>query len=301
MTTWLDDYRPHGIPREVWSDGGVKAFVRDCIDKMEPLKGDPIRSRYARVLARFGAWCVQNGHPLDREEVLSPEMVDHYAFVVLRHDPSGATYRADLRRIGPRVTKRAPWQPRPTPLARRHVVPPYSESELEMLWNVVNSQSTTARRRAGRAMFLLGVGTGLDGRWIMSIRSADVQRRSGYLVVDVPQPHLRVVPVLDAYEARLVDLIDGLPETETLVGNEAMGKNATSRIVARLDIPSSAPAFSCSRLRSSWLAHHLAVGTRLPELMQAAGFEGLTVLSDLLPLVKTYPFSKYCEQLRGSE
>lgn len=39
------------------------------------------------------------------------------------------------------------------------------------------------------------------------------------------------------------------------------------------------------RLRSTQLVTHIAIGTRSPDLARAAGLQGDTVLSDLLPLV----------------
>jgi hypothetical protein len=54
---------------------------------------------------------------------------------------------------------------------------------------------------------------------------------------------------------------------------------------ASLLVANGHPRFSASRLRSTWLTVHLAMGTRFPELARAAGLQGVTVLSDLLPFV----------------
>ncbi len=59
------------------------------------------------------------------------------------------------------------------------------------------------------------------------------------------------------------------------------------------------PKLSASRLRSTWLVTHLAMGTRLPELARAAGLQGVTVLSDLLPFVPAIDEATAVEMLRG--
>src|SRR5260370_12198355 len=59
------------------------------------------------------------------------------------------------------------------------------------------------------------------------------------------------------------------------------------------------PALSAARLRSTWLVHHLTVGTRLPELMRAAGLTGVTVLSDLLADVPVLEDEQAAVMLRG--
>src|SRR5947209_6683109 len=41
------------------------------------------------------------------------------------------TYRALLRRLGPLLTTKAPWEPRPKAVTRRHVAAQYSPDELD--------------------------------------------------------------------------------------------------------------------------------------------------------------------------
>ncbi|MBV8295966.1 MAG: site-specific integrase, partial [Acidimicrobiia bacterium] len=87
----------------------------------------------ARVLARLAAWAVGEGLPLDAELVLDPDVVERFIAVGIADDPSRATYRSVLRRIGPRLTRRAPWEARPGTVAVRKVAVPYTTSEVEGL------------------------------------------------------------------------------------------------------------------------------------------------------------------------
>ncbi len=78
-------------------------------------------------------------------------------------------------------------------------------------------------------------------------------------------------------------------------------RNRASDLVARLDTAPGCPRLSSSRLRSTWLVHHLTIGTRLPELAGAAGLVGVTVLTDLLSFVPRLPQSEALRQLRGRD
>jgi hypothetical protein len=71
-------------------------------------------------------------------------------------------------------------------------------------------------------------------------------------------------------------------------------------LAASLVVPSGCPKFSASRLRSTWLVTHIAMGTRLPELARAAGLRGVTVLSDLLEFVPALKDEDAQAVLRGS-
>jgi len=69
--------------------------------------------------------------------------------------------------------------------------------------------------------------------------------------------------------------------------------------MAGLRWPPGSPSLSTRRLRSTWLAHHLTVGTRLPELARTAGLVGVAVLGDLLKFVPPLPDREAIRQLRG--
>ena len=64
-------------------------------------------------------------------------------------------------------------------------------------------------------------------------------------------------------------------------------------------VPTGHPRLAPARLRSTWLLTHLIAGTRLPELCRAAGLQGVTVLSDLLDLVKPLSAEAARAMLRG--
>ena len=278
---WLERYRPAEVDPARLPE--LRQFVWDCIGRLG-WDGDAAAWRALRELARVSSWAIGEGLPLDVEVILDPATVERFIAVGLAGDPSRATYRAVLRRVGPRLTSRAPWQPSPATVARRQVAPPYSRVEFEQLKADALKQSTASRLRAARALLALGAGAGLDGRWVARVAAGDVARVGGAVLVSVGEPSARRVPVLAEWEDEVLDLAVTAGR-EFLIGGYSTSKNRAGAIAAWLEVGQSHPRFSASRLRSTWLVTHLAMGSRLPELALAAGMQGVTVLSDLLRYV----------------
>jgi hypothetical protein len=153
-----------------------------------------------RQLRRLSEWATGEGLPLDREVILDPDTVERFVEVGLAGERSRANYRAVLRRVGPLLTKRAPWEPRPAAVARRQVAAPYAADEVQLLRSDALEQPTASRRRAARALLVLGLGTGLDGRWATRVAASDVTRSASGLHVRVGEPSARSVVALAEWE-----------------------------------------------------------------------------------------------------
>jgi hypothetical protein len=258
-------YRPQRLDAATWA--AAKPFVLCCADELG-LDGGAAALRVVRVLARIAVWALGEGLSLNVEVVLDPANVERFIASAPDPDRSRATYRSELRRVGPLLTRHAPWESRPAAVSRRQVAPPYSQRELRLLQADATAQPTPGRRRAARALLALGAGAGLDGRWVSWVGAQDVTAHSWGVMVRVSEPATRVVPVLAEWAS-------------LIVGNGN-------------------PRMSASRLRSTWLLTHLTAGTRLPELVRAAGLQGVTVVSDLLPLVPFLEDSEALAMLRGT-
>jgi hypothetical protein len=251
-----------------------------------------------RVLTRISAWCLSEGMPLDWEVVLDPDTVERFVSVGIRDDRCRGTYRATLRRLGRLLTNKAPWEPRAEAVNRRRVAAPYSADELDLLWRDAQHQATQARLRAGQALVALGAGAGLDGRWSTRVAAEDVTCGDGVVFVRVGEPSARVVPVLARWEQVIVDLAASARD-EFLVGGRSLAINRAGDLARKFVVGHGHPKLSAPRLRSTWLVHHLTVGTRLPELARTAGMVGVTVLSDLLPDVAPMTEEQAAVMLRG--
>ncbi len=298
VARWLKRYEPRHVSGEAWH-AGLRAFVVPAVLRLAPA-GPAIAGRHARALTRIAAWCLTEGLPLDLEVVLDPDTVERFTSVGLADDACRGTYRADLRRIGPKLTTKAPWEPRTETATRRQVAAPYLSKELTALRRDATHQSTPATRRAAMALLVLGVGAGLDGRWSTRVRAEDVISQGGAVLVRVGEPSARLVPILADYEAELVDLAATAGD-QFLVGGHSLARNRAGELASRIEVSHATPRFSASRLRSTWLVHHLSIGTRLPELVAAAGLSGATVLSDLLEYVPLLATEEAHQLLRGPE
>ena len=294
--SWLETYRPLRITPIDWAL--VRPFVLDMANQLG-LRGGAGAVRTVRMLARLSVWALAEGLRLDVELVLDPDTVERFIAVGLADDPSRATYRATLRRAGPLLTTKAPWEPKATPLARRNVAPPYTDRELDMLRAAAVAQPTPGRRKAAQALLALGAGAGLDGRWVARIGADDVKEHRGVVLIEAGEPVARVVPVLAKWQEDVLDLAARAGD-EFLVGGYSTARNRAGALAASLVVGNGHPRFSASRLRSTWLVTHLARGTRLPELARAAGLEGVTVLSDLLAFVPALDDDAAAEMLQGS-
>jgi hypothetical protein len=275
----------------------VEWFVAEMATELE-LGERAVDLRCRRILHRLTLWATAEGFPLDREAILDPATVERFCQVALADDRSQATHRSDLRRMGRLLTKTAPWEPQPGAMALRKVAPPYTDAEVEVLWADAMHQPSPTRRRAARAFIALGLGAGLDGRWVGSVEAGDVKRRDEFVEVRVGPPAPRTVVVVGEWEDEVVDLAR-TAGSQYLMGGRSESRHRVASKVKRLVTPVQHPQLSPARLRSTWLVHHLAMGTRLPELCDAAGFDGLTTLTDLLGCVTPLRADLAAAMLRG--
>jgi len=260
---WVASYRPQFVAPPVWF--AVRPFVLEAAQELG-LVGGASDVRVVRVFTRLVAWAVGEGLALDREVVLDPDTVERFVIEGLADDRSRATYRSVLRRVGPQLTRTAPWEPRPDAVARRQVAPPYTVAELSRLRVAAEDQPTAGRCRAARALLALGAGAGLDGRWVTRVFAGDVSCEDGVVLVQVGDPAPRSVSVLAAWEAEVLDLAASAG-TDALVGGCSKARNRAGSLAASLLVGHGTPRFSAARLRSTWLVAHLAAGTRLPDLV----------------------------------
>lgn len=260
----------------------------------------PVDQRCRRTLLRLTLWATAEGIPLDREAILDPVTVEGFCATALAHDRSQGTSRSDLRRMARLLTTSAPWEIAPSPMSWRSVALPYSSDEIELLKQDALDQPTASRCRAARAFLALGLGAGLDGRWLTRVEPADVTCRDGFVEVTVGEPAARVVVVLAEWEDEILELASSAGEG-CVIGRRSNARNRVADLSKSFVCPAGHPRLSPGRLRATWLLGHLEAGTRLPELCAAAGLKGFVVLSDLLDFVKPLKRAEARLMMRGSK
>jgi len=298
VAAWAESYRPRLSAGELWDDP-IRDFALDALRLARPTSVHAASDQMV-VLRRLAAWCRIEGIPLHVESVLDPDTVERFVTLGMAKGPAQGTYRSLLRRLGPALTRRAPWEPRPKPVSRRHIAAPYTPRELGLLRADAERQSSAERRQIATALVALGAGAGLDARWALDVVGEDVTVADGVVRVRVRASIPRVVPVLAAFEDDVLALARLASGEEPLVGCRPTGRNRANKLRARIELGSATPPLSLSRLRSTWLVTHLRLGTRLPELARAAGLAGITVLSDLLAEVEPLAEDEAARMLRGA-
>jgi hypothetical protein len=281
---YLATYVPRSIDAGLWNSG-LGDFVRFQLNRLDLT--DCLAGRLAWTLATHGAFCVSQGLPLEIEAILDPDAVERFCSWAKDHyrPSTAATMRSRLRKLGPLLTTKAPWEPSPPSLKRRSLSIPYSQRELDVILRDVHHQATAQRSRAATAITLLGLGAGLDARWICRVRGCDVSDKAGLVTVNVAEPSARIVVIRSCFATELSELAKHCGKELLVSSTGANGKNLVSNLCAKITIDRGRIHLNASRLRSSWLVAHLCAGTPMACLIKAAGCKGFGSFDDLLPFV----------------
>lgn len=295
---FAERYVPRSVPPGAW-DLEMQAFVRTALIQAAST-GLSLRTRCATVLAQLAMWARNEGIGLDPEVVLDPQNVERFVTSDCCQGTNRVTYRSDLRRLGPLLTRHAPWEPRPQPLGYPSLAAPYTDSEVRSLADDIAAQPTLRSRQALSAVLSLGLGAGLDGRWLTHVRLRDVHRRSAGFDISVPAPMPRTIPVWNEWTPALREVIDGASAGDGWIGGDiGHGRNWLGQLQARFVRGASTPPISTQRLRATWLLQHLRARTPVLELVTAAGLRRLDSLSGLLRHVEPLAAEDRDRVLRG--
>ncbi|OIQ82177.1 hypothetical protein GALL_360450 [mine drainage metagenome] len=312
IEAWLATYQPRGkswrstpeapLGFEGWD--GVADFVRATVGRFLEREGQ-VSLFTARTLTRavteLALFAAEQGTTVSSTTVLNHVTVQQFdqalakalrarvkaapARVRAKVETAGTSTIASqvgtARRVGQALNPRGGW-PAASERRHRYLSLPYTSAEVRLLEDQISRNQGIARRN-GEAFLVLGLGAGLDGRWVAQVRREHVEDLGvDGLMVHVPG---RAVPVLREFEERLRALVDDTPGGGLLFGGTAVHRGAASEAVARIRLDPAGPELELGRLRSTWLVAHLALGTRVPELMAAAGLESMTALSDMAEFV----------------
>lgn len=105
--------------------------MRACVTDSEPVSPWSAVDRMS-IVTRFCAWCLEEFLPLDRETLFTPDTVERYVLTGMRDlQPScRRTHLSQLSAIGRTITRRAPWPPARTGLARNRLATPYTPAQV---------------------------------------------------------------------------------------------------------------------------------------------------------------------------
>lgn len=303
------------MPRHLVIGGQIVTTVEEVLERYQPKRDTVSPAQWQRVrplavravraanfgsvhgvhfalkaVAQFLAWADDNGLPLVAESVFTPDVVERYCATRSKELSSRtvANYRSALRSAARAVTVQAPWAPPAKPYADHvHLAPPYTEAEIASFWECARSQATEHRQRVMTTMLALGLGAGLRVSEVLALTAHEHVRlhpRDERLCVLLLED--RTVPVLATYTATVLDLCRQYPEGPLIGRYKATGKDPMGVVRKGLEIPSSLPRLSMSRLRTTWMASVLMQpDIRISEFMVMAGTVSSKTLECIAPFI----------------
>lgn len=279
----LDHYTPadERVTAEVWAK--VRPLVVKGVSKSRYKA--PTSVHFAmRISARFVAWALEQGTPLDPEVIFTPQRVEQYiaeAEANTSYHGQG-NYRAALTAVGRAITKRAPWEPEPTPYTQHlRLAAPYTDAEMAGFWDAVEQQSDRGAHIL-RSLLVFAHGAGLKVGELMDVQASDVFFLRSTPVTSIKVP-TRIVPVLTQYTEELRGLCAAVPEGP-IIGTQKKKSNDTfANFRKAIKTPSYLPTLAASRLRTTWIKDILNNGASLAEVQAVAGTTSAATLEAIAP------------------
>jgi len=255
------------------------AFAREVVARTAP-QGRERAKNLLWAAGKLADYAIPLGLEPVPEVLLHPSTAERFT----RCAPglSGAarrTLRTNLRFIGRRVVPQ--FYPADLPLPRDRAKQPYSPAEVAGFLALAAAQPAPERRARAAGLVCLGAGAGLIRADLRDVRGADVECRSGGVVVTVRGARARTVPVLARYHGPLLAAARFVGDGLVCGGAEHGRRNLTGRLTASLDGGGGLPRLDTSRLRATWLAgcgELLGLAT----FMAAAGISCSQRLGDLV-------------------
>jgi integrase len=264
----------------------VRGFVNDAV--VACLGRTPYDELELKVAAtKLAAWArTHAGFPLENDVLFRREVIANFiATGAPEYRPAArGNLRSQLLRMSEiLLPANAPRRLRPLPPS--DPTTPYSEQEVALLRVWANTESTTARIANANVLLALGLGAGLSASEIGNVRVDDLLADDLGVVVRVTGERAREVPVLHAWESALLNRRQAL-SAGRFVFRENHGKfypNLVSNFVARSHVIGPLP--QTQRMRTTWIVHHLARGTPVKALLDAAGVESLEAFTRYVPFL----------------
>lgn len=252
----------------------IAPFVRDAVRRAAPNTTYSEKQLYP-VTARVALWAWQTASlPLEVEVVFSPAVIDRFAAQGLpQYTKAGRnTMRSRLRRMADVLLGDNREPDRERPMGNSTAVRPYSAAEVAALYSWATGQPDGERYSSAMTLLALGLGAGLTGSEIATLKIGDIQVDDEGVVVHVGGTRPREVPVLREWEGALVERAAGREAGSWAFreGREGRNRNLVTDFAAR---SYGEVGLQARRMRATWIVHHLEAGTQLPALLAAAGFQ----------------------------
>jgi hypothetical protein len=273
-------FTPDSVPASQWAHIGPT--VRRWAEAAAPESAYSARTLLS-IATQLVVWTESIGLPLKADTILHPDVIDRFVTEGCAQlaDGTRLNYRRHLRVIGAAVLGHSIYPPRPLPIRRAGVLPPYSSIEIAALLSWARGLPTARFRHTAEGILALGLGAGLTSQEISRLVGTDIEAGPDGVFVSVIGDQARLVPVLFRWEKAVAQLAREAGSGPVLMPDRTrISRHQLKNFMARC--PSGdAPVLDTGRLRSSWICHHLAVGTDIRALEAASGVKALQVVKYL--------------------
>lgn len=253
-------------------------------------------------------WAHTKGYPLTREHVFAE--TTRLRFLDDTSDKTTedtrSLYAARLELIADALNGVTPLARLPRPSARSDApVEPLTATEEADLWFWATRLGRDTTRLRLTAVLALGLGCGLTRREQMLLTREHVTRDRHGVQVQVTDPGsgaVRPVTCRATWEDRLWEVVEAVAPGHYLLTpwtTHQVTGNVIDQTLARAETYSAPLWWSITRLRNTWLVHHLTVGTPLPVLLTAAGLTHPGALDGLIYLVPPHSAATATAAMRG--
>lgn len=292
---------------------GPLAVVHSVVEHALAVAPQPVSPRWTSyslaVVGELVRWADRTGQPLDVESLLSVESRARFINVAKAHLGlrSRASYRSRLELIA--IAHQVDGKPcaGQPPFPKASSSAPLSSQDEADLWAWASGLRPWTRRASMQAIVALGLGVGLAQTDASRIQGRHIETTAdGATAVTVPDPEGavdRTVVGRRVWERRLAGMAEAAGPEHWLVSpwrRAQQSPQALDQLRWKAQGACRCPVeWSPLRLRTTWLARHLAAGTHLPTLLEAAGLTTLAALVPLLPHAPQLSAEDAAEVLRG--
>jgi hypothetical protein len=282
-----------------------KAVLDSLVVAPAPLTDSWVMGALAAV-SGLAKWVHNTGQPLTREHVFSEETryrwIDGAGHLTKE---SAKIYAVRLELIGDHLNGAAEKR---LPRATKEEHPPLeplTAAEETDLWMWSRGLRRTTRRQRIQGTIVTGLGLGLTRAEKYLLVKEDVTVGPDGVWVRVTHPAtsaVRTVACRRDWEERLANLVFDMEPGRYLLApwrSDPPGPTSGDESVRRAHKERPPVDFNNMRLRNTWLCHHLAQGTPLKVLMEAAAMVEANHLHNLLTLMPDVPDPEAQAMLRG--
>ncbi len=258
-------------------DDDVARFARGVVTSVAP-KSKQRAKALLFAAAKIASFAKSLGVSLEVGTVLSRSFLERFVLEVPMSPPTRRTLKTNLVHLASHVPGHGPAL---TLCPRERAKAPYTDDEIAKFLALADAQPTLARRHKASALICLCAGAGLYAGELRGVVGTDVVVRSGGVLVVVKSKRPRAVPVLLAFQERLLKAAEFAGGDYLVGGSDVRRRNVTNNLVSSLAGGQDLGRLELSRLRSSFLVA-MAAQIGLRAFMDAAGISCSQRLGDLV-------------------